>query len=96
MKRLLAWMRLVRLVWTEDHDGEIRLRIARRHGPQWRCNAISMDDSVILNPDGTTSGKCYISKWYPYDRRSPKPSRHETSTVDSTEEWPEYITGNWG
>lgn len=92
MRRLLAALRLVRLVWTEDGDGEVRLRIARRFGYQWRCSAIALDNSVILNPDGSTSGKCYVKKWRAYDSRSPQPdAAKDIEEID----WPEYISEGW-
>lgn len=86
MRRLLEILRLVRLVWTEDSDGEIRLRIVRNFGTQLRCNAICWGGGVILNSDGSTSGKCYVKKWYPYNHRSPQPT---------SSEWPEYIQEGW-
>lgn len=64
MKRLLALLGCFSLVWTQDHDGEVRLRIAHRNPfGEWACNAIGPPCSVILNPDGTTRGKYYVRRW---------------------------------
>jgi len=51
------------VVCTEDFDGEIRYRFARRTPLGLRCNALTFGLKVLLNEDGTTSGSCYVVKW---------------------------------
>ena len=109
MKRILEWLRIVRLVWTVDHDGDIRLRIVRspkrrplfglppsRHSESQWCAAILASNPVYLNDDGSTDGACYVSRWYPYNWRSPQPRAALAAQLDAVaEEWPEYIGGQW-
>lgn len=64
--KLAAFILRWRLVWTEDADGEIRLRKVNVTPFGERCHAGTADNSVILNEDGTTSGKCYVKRWKPY------------------------------
>jgi hypothetical protein len=54
-----------KVVATQDHDGAIRYRFASKDS--WgdlRCSAIiDFDNSVVLNKDGSCSGKSYVTKW---------------------------------
>lgn len=72
MKRLIAYLFKIPLVYTEDYDGEIRLRFVSKIGGKYRCDGILDDNSVILNKDMTTGGKDYVEKWYPANKLSEK------------------------
>jgi hypothetical protein len=62
MRKLLALCGCWPLVYTKDYDGATRLRIAKQTPfGDWTCRAII--GSVILNPDGSTSGTCYVQGW---------------------------------
>lgn len=65
MKRILAFIFGWELVWTEDYDGELRLRRTYKIGGKKRTSAMRNDKSIILNKDGTTSNKSYVKNWYP-------------------------------
>lgn len=64
--RLLERFGWIELVWTVDHDGECRLRRVHQVGSERRCDSITHSLSVVLLPDGRTSGKCYVVRWMPY------------------------------
>lgn len=56
------------LIWLKDHDNEVSLSIAKRD--PWgvltaeRCWPFNIR-TVILLPDGTVSGSCYVNFWKP-------------------------------
>lgn len=62
MKRLGALLGLWSLVYTQDYDGEVRLRIARRSpfGGYWAKTYLL---SVKLLPGGITAGISYVEGW---------------------------------
>ena len=65
-KRL--WARLTGgiLVALQDHDGEVSIRVARQNlFGQLTAHRFSIYPrrSVILNPDGTCAGICYVVRW---------------------------------
>ena len=71
--RLLAMLRLIELVWLEDHQKNIYLTIKKRHpfGGYW-CHVYpwSKIGSVQLKDDGTCYGESYyIKRWTPYKTR---------------------------
>lgn len=74
MKKLYAWIFGIPLVYTEDFDGEIRLRIARYFGDRlgWRCDTFTFvgQNSVHLNSDGTTSGESWVKHWEPANKKA--------------------------
>jgi hypothetical protein len=51
------------VVMTEDYDGVIRIRFAKKTPFGLRCGSIYDHLSVELNPDGSCSGKCYVKRW---------------------------------
>lgn len=66
MRRLLALIGVWPLVWTQDHDGEVRLRVAKKtpFACGWSCGSICFwDRSVQLLPDGSTTGRIYVKRW---------------------------------
>lgn len=64
MKRLLAILGIWTLVWTEDHDGEVRLRRARytRFGKWITCGILSHPVMVLL-PNGDIACGIYVQRW---------------------------------
>lgn len=83
MKRILYWLGIVEIVWTEDHDGEVRLRCVHALngkkyvygicGPSFRTD----NPPYELRPDGTThngtSSGGYVERWYPYAEKPARP-----------------------
>lgn len=73
MKRILALLGFFPLVWTKDHDGDIRLRVAQRSQfGSWCCGAVfERDRSVTLLCGGGTTGKSYVERWieWKYNRK---------------------------
>lgn len=77
--RLLAWLGFFPLVWTKDHDGEIRLRLVKSRsrkpdvfgeGAQpltLIVRGIPGQSQFSLNRDGTcapwSGGGSYVTKW---------------------------------
>jgi hypothetical protein len=68
MRRLFARWFGWRYVLLEHHDGDMELRRAFPTDSGWAARqVIGMPcPYVLLNPDGTTRGKCYIKRWYPF------------------------------
>lgn len=62
MIRILGWLGLVILVWTEDHDGEHRLRMARK-SPFGKWHVRGLIVHGILLPDGKIDRCYYMSRW---------------------------------
>lgn len=71
MRRLLAWIFRVPLVWTKDFDGETRLRLV--HTDAWvgrSVKGVGAFNSGILEPDGTISHNAYMRKWKPANQKA--------------------------
>jgi hypothetical protein len=70
MLRILAFFRIIDLVWLEDHEGEVYLTIKRKSpfvGYWCRVYPISCVGHVILNDNGTCKGdSSYIKRWKNY------------------------------
>lgn len=68
IKKLLAKLGLIKLVWLEDWDGELTLAIKRKHplGGDAAYRMWSVNRIVRLNSDGTCSGPIYVKKWVDY------------------------------
>lgn len=63
MKRLLAHLGLIKLVWLQDKDLEVTLRIKRKN-PFGGYLAFRTNYMMVnLNPDGTCSGCDWVSRW---------------------------------
>lgn len=65
---VLMWRKLfkifgARVVATQDFDGAIRYRFIKKTPFGIRCNSMLRDCSVILNEDGSCSGKSYVHYW---------------------------------
>ena len=64
IRKLLALLGFWPLVYTQDHDGEIRIRIARPNPfGGWMCDSIYWENAVTLLSDGKTSGITYVERW---------------------------------
>lgn len=75
MKRLLYWLGLVTLVWTQDVDGDIRLCIVRYDKQTGDGYVYAVLGPVAgnsgslsrLEKDGSlTGGRSYVRRWFPY------------------------------
>lgn len=67
IKKLLAILGLIELVWTEDYDGAVRLRVIRKHPITGRRAVIGIINIwASLEEDGSTSGCSYVKRWAPY------------------------------
>jgi hypothetical protein len=78
MRRFLQWLGLIILVWTEDFDGELRLRMVWSDGnrPFVFCIvsppfSFAERHRAYLNEDGTIS-HTYMKRWHFYED---KPNR---------------------
>lgn len=65
IKRIWAKLTKGKLVWLEDFDGEITLRIARKHPfGGLRTNRMSFGITPLqLLEDGSIEPKCYVKRW---------------------------------
>ncbi len=66
MKRLLAWLGFFPLVWTQDHDGEVRLRAAWQSPfGEWWCHGIGWCGHMTLLPNGGVEARrgAYVVRW---------------------------------
>ena len=63
LKTIWAFITGGKVVWLQDHDGELTRTIAYKAGfgkmKAWRMFSLS----VILNQDGTVSGAPYVQYW---------------------------------
>ena len=74
MRKLLAKFGIIQLVWTEDFDGELRLRRVYWDGPHApTCKGILTYTSearyhIKLKPNGVAESKVasYVRRWYNY------------------------------
>jgi hypothetical protein len=72
LKFFFAWIFRWSLIWTEDCDGEVRLR-RMHHTPFGRYMAASiLNRDIILNANGTTSGCSYVRQWTPANAEARK------------------------
>jgi hypothetical protein len=71
MRRLIAWIFGLPLVWTKDHDGEVRLRLVR--SDPWNeytaCGIISKKRGS-LKQDGSIENGSYMKKWKPANKKA--------------------------
>jgi hypothetical protein len=71
MKRLFAWIFGWPLVWTQDHDGEVRLRKARKSVFDGTYTVRGVWLTVgFLSPNGDILHGCYLSKWKPANKKA--------------------------
>jgi hypothetical protein len=73
IRRLLSLLTGRPLVWLQDHDGEVHLRIAKRtpFGLSARRWSLGVYD-CFLREDGSVLGPCYVMRWMP-DTSTPEP-----------------------
>ena len=69
MEKLLANLFKWPLVYTEDFDGETRLRkVTKTQFGNYTVNGITSLTCTKLNHDGTTDGSSYVKKWKPANK----------------------------
>jgi hypothetical protein len=70
MKRLFAWIFGWPLVWTRDHDLEVRLR--RVHSTPWNNWVYGVGfDQRSLAPNGEMQpGSSYVKEWKPANKKA--------------------------
>ena len=68
IKKILAKLGIIQLVWLEDHDGDITLSIKRKHpfGGYMAYRIYLTGRVVRLLPDGSTLGTDYVKRWMDY------------------------------
>lgn len=70
-QRILALTKLFDVVYTEDFDGEVRLRVAShastvfRPKPRLTVTGIGPDRGEMMS-NGTIKGHCYLKRWKKY------------------------------
>ncbi len=69
IKKALAKLGLIKLVWLRDFRGEIALRIKRKYpfGGYYACWYDFGIGTAILNEDGTCGGASYVKEWKDYE-----------------------------
>ena len=77
LKRIIALLLRRELVWLQDHDGEVVLRIARRTPFGLECYRHPPGGGrCLLFPDGSFKGPSYVDAWKPHNVEvSGKPPR---------------------
>ena len=68
LKRLAAFLLRRELVWLQDHDGEVTLKLAWRNPFGLFCYRHTPQVGMcVLHPDGTVGGLSYVHAWKPYN-----------------------------
>ena len=64
LKTIWAFLTGGKVVWLKDHDGELTRTIAYKVGfGKMQARRMIFIEKVILNEDGTVSGKPYVDYW---------------------------------
>ena len=68
VRKMLAKLGLLKLVWLKDKDGELTLAIKRDHpfGGFMAYRFWIIGKTVRLEDDGSCSGLCYVRRWRDY------------------------------
>lgn len=87
MKRLLAKLGLIKLVWLRDYDGELTLSIKRETDPPGGFYAYRhhiIRSWVKLEDDGTCSGDAsYVKRWADYGESKPRAQMDMKEQINS-------------
>lgn len=71
MRKLIAKLFGLPLAYTQDHDGEMRLRIVRRDPfGEYTVRGVVWFRIGFLKPDGSISNGSYLRKWKPANERA--------------------------
>ena len=64
LKTIWAFLTRGKVVWLQDHDGELTRTIAYKVGfGKMQARRMTFTGKVTLNEDGTVSGKPYVHCW---------------------------------
>ena len=64
LKTIWAFLTGGKVVWLQDHDGELTRTIAYKVGfGKMQARRMMFIEKVILNEDGTVSGKSFVHYW---------------------------------
>jgi hypothetical protein len=68
MRQIVAWVLGWKVVYLMDHDGHVCQRLAEPTPfglVAWRMSRLFRIARVLLLPDGTVTGRSYVTRWKP-------------------------------